>query len=90
MIDTHIKSKNPEELKAFCNDFTNKLGPLKGVAESTSLDEEGNTLVTPAKGDPEYWYATIRTNIAYSLPYDGVEQATKEECEDVLGRWFGE
>lgn len=85
--DTYLKSKNKDELQAMCNDFYNRLGPIQGSNESTCLGPTGETITLSARGNPEYWYAIIRSSCQYVFPYDGVEQATKSECEEVCGVW---
>lgn len=88
-IDTYVKSKNKDEITAMCEDFKNHIGPDQGTAATTVTNSDGTTSNVAAKGDPAYWYAIIRCANSYVFPFDGVELATKDECETVCGTWDG-
>ncbi len=73
----------------------NMLGPVQGRAAQTMPLEEGGTIEIPGAGDPAYWYAAIRSEIApadiaaagIDLAAYGIEEATPAECAAVLGVW---
>ncbi len=88
MIDSYLQSAGEAGLKAFCAGFKNVIGPCRGrSAVAESADDEGN--IVPAReavGDPDLWYACVRSRDALTLP-DGIEACGAPEGEAVLGAW---
>lgn len=80
MKDTYIKSTDHDAILKFTSDFKNSLGPNQGQAACTV-----DGVDYPAVGDPAYWYAHIRTNVDYTFPFNGVEEAMAEEVVAVCG-----
>lgn len=89
MIDSHFKSTNELAIKTFCQRFKNCLGPTRGSPVISFSDEEGVSVYIPAKGDPAFWYASVRDTEKVTSNPSTVLEATQEECETVVGRWLG-
>lgn len=86
MIDTYLKSKNRDALEAVCQSVVNSISIQQGRAETSYIDEEGNTVDVPAVGDPEYWYTCVRAAFPIQA-FDGVEVCSVEEGSLVVGVW---
>lgn len=96
MLDQHFKASSYEDLAAFLTavngvfhvKHTNILGPRQGVAAVEAYtDEEGYHEAVPAKGDPAYWYASVRHNGEEITTEGGVEVSDEETNVSVLGVW---
>lgn len=86
-IDTFVKSQSVEALETLCASNPNHIGPIKGRAAFSVTEPDGTVDQVPACGDPDYWYAVIRTeDSGVALP-DAIEAATKAECVAVCGFW---
>lgn len=86
MIDTYLKSRNKESLEVLSGSVINMLPIQQGRAEQTALDEDGNTGLLPAVGDPEYFYTCVRA--VFPVPAFGdVELSTEEEAAPLCGVW---
>lgn len=91
LIDNYLKSTDKAELEELRSMVVNMIGPVQGTAAAAeTLDEDGNVLepAQEAKGDPNYWYACVRS--IFSVPAFGtVVQCDEGEGIAVLGEWLG-
>ena len=86
-VDSYLKSKNPEALEGLRTFVANMLPIVQGIAATSYLNEEGETVNVPAKGDPAYWYSCVRA--PFPLPsFAEVELCTANEALPVCGGWL--
>lgn len=81
MADSYIKSHDADLLATFCAGFENVIGPSAGAASG-----ESDGVAYPAKGDPSYYYACIRSKDKIDL-VDKIEICDKDEAVSVVGIW---
>lgn len=88
MTDTYLCSDNLESLMSFCAGFLDVIGPAPGrAAIEESVDDSGLTVpAQPACGDPDKFYACIRSEVAIEL-HAGIEAADPSEAIPLVGVW---
>lgn len=84
MMDSYIKSHDADLLAAFCAGFENVIGPSAGAA---SCESDG--VAYPAKGDPTFYYACVRSPEPFDLP-TGIEHASIDDGVSVVGVFWDE
>ena len=84
MADNYIKSRDEALLAAFCAGFANAIGPSIGSASG-----ESDGVAYPAKGDPSFYYACIRSPEPFDLP-TGIEHASIDDGVSVVGVFWDE
>ena len=88
MIETYLASTRLELLEKI-EPQENKIFPVKGRAAITGRTDEGGSPLPdiPALGDPNTWYAAIRTNEEF-IPPEGVDviEPTPDVLE-LIGGW---
>ena len=89
MIDQHFKSTSQAALTEFITKYINVIGPKQGSAAVEAYTDENLVQheAVPAKGDPDYWYVSIRHSGDEITAEGGVEVSDEETNVSVLGVW---
>lgn len=88
MIDTYISADSLESMIAFTAEFSNMIGPVKGIQErGAATDEDGNVIeAREAVGDSSKLYACVRSDKVLTLPV-GIAFIDAALGAQIVGVW---
>jgi len=89
MRDFYICSDDKEALSEFIVEFKNVIGPVSGISAYDAYTDEVGTEyeATPEIGNPDHWYACIRTDDEeIVLPADHISTCDEDGAK-VVGIW---